>query len=264
MRRTGKIILGLLLISLAIYASLCGLRTAPYLPKLAMCIFFFAMLLIGLGTFMLVWKAEKKSKKVKRVFLCLDIIILIAMVLFISLFTKLKLNSIKRDTTTPDYLIILGAGLYGDYPSQILRYRLDSGIELLSVLPEDVKVIVSGGQDPGETITEAEAMKRYLVDRGIDETRIIKEESSTNTLENLENSMELIREIDNKENLSITLVTSTFHTYRSKLLAERVGFHKVYCWNAPVSDNIEGSYYFRECFALAKSLVFDWPSTIKS
>lgn len=260
MRKITRFILGLLLIGLALYGCLCALRTSPYLPGLALKIFLFSGFLMVIALFMLLCRREKKSKRIKRVFIFFDVIIFISAASFISLFVTLKLNSYRKDTNTPDYVIILGAGLYGDYPSQILRYRLDSGVELLSNLPEDVKVIVSGGQGPGETITEAEAMKRYLVDKGIDEARIIKEEASTNTLENLENSMDLIKKIDSKEDLSITLVTSTFHTYRSRLLADRVGFHKVYCWNAPVNSNIEGSYYFRECFALAKSLVFDWPN----
>ena len=55
-------------------------------------------------------------------------------------------------------------------------------------------IVVSGGQGPQETVTEAEAMRRYLVSCGVAEDHIVKEERATSTLENLQFSDALLRE----------------------------------------------------------------------
>jgi len=83
-----------------------------------------------------------------------------------------------------DYLVILGAGLKGDRITPTFQYRLDKGVEYLRANPE-LKVV---GQGPGEDLTEAEAMKRYLVSHGIDEDRIIMEDRATSTEEATKNS----------------------------------------------------------------------------
>lgn len=161
----------------------------------------------------------------------------------------------KKEASPPDYVVILGAGLWGDTPSLTLAQRLDSGLDLIKVLPEEAKVVVSGGQGPGETITEAEAMKKYLIDRGVAEARIIKEDKSTSTQENLLYTKALIRGMDSRENIRITIVTSNFHMYRSKVLAKKAGFEKVQCWSAPITPYLIPTYYVREYLAVIKSLL---------
>ena len=130
-------------------------------------------------------------------------------------------------------------------------------MELLELLPEETRIIVSGGQGPGETITEAEAMKRYLVQHGISEDRIIKEDKSTNTKENLIFTRRLIREIDSKENIKITIVTSNFHMFRSRTLAKEVGFDEVQSWSAPIHPLLIPTYYVREYLAIVKGLILN-------
>ena len=227
--------------------------------------FWRSLLSIGLlcctaGIFKLLFKKEIKNKKIKRVISAFHVIIIIMLLSFFIIQITLRYHAGKKDTNIPDYVVILGAGLWGDTPSQVLSYRLNSSMELLKELPEDVRIVVSGGQGPGETITEAEAMKRYLIAEGVQEEKIIKEERSTNTLENLQYTRELIRGFDSRDDIDITLVTSSFHIFRSKLLAKRAGFEAVYCWSAPVHPFIEPMYYFREYLALLKSSILDWPS----
>lgn len=88
------------------------------------------------------------------------------------------------NTDIVDYVVVLGAGLYGETPSPALYNRLTSAVEYIKQYP-DVEVVVSGGQGPDELITEAEAMKRFLLKHGVKEGQIIKEEESTSTMENL-------------------------------------------------------------------------------
>ena len=85
---------------------------------------------------------------------------------------------------TNEYAIILGAKVNGEVPSLSLRYRLDAALRYADEYPH-VKFILSGGQGPGEHITEAEAMKRFLLDHGIKEERLLLEQQSTSTYENI-------------------------------------------------------------------------------
>ena len=86
----------------------------------------------------------------------------------------------------------------------------------------DLKVIVTGGQGPGETVTEAYAMEKYLINKGV-MPRIIKEDKATSTLKILI-FKEILDEISDKEDYSVIIVTNGFHMFRSKMIAERVGF----------------------------------------
>ena len=90
-----------------------------------------------------------------------------------------------------DYVIILGAQWKTSGPSYVLQKRLDKAIEYLNANPE-TKVIVSGGQGYNEPISEAEGMQGYLETAGIDPERILMEDASTNTTQNLIFSGELL------------------------------------------------------------------------
>ena len=78
---------------------------------------------------------------------------------------------------------------------------------------------MSGGQGPGEDIPESEAMAAYAVDQGVDDERIITEQKSVSTEENLMFSKELI---DN-ENAKIVIVTTAYHVFRALILAKQQG-----------------------------------------
>lgn len=145
-----------------------------------------------------------------------------------------------------DYLIVLGARVRGETPSLELQNRLNKAYDYLVAFPETL-VVLSGGQGLGETITEAEAMRRYLQDKGIDEARMILENTSTNTKENLENSFKLID--DQLEDAKVTVVTSGFHVLRSKMIAKDLG-KKVEGIGSPTLLFLVPNYYLREFFAV--------------
>ncbi len=157
--------------------------------------------------------------------------------------------------TKTDYLIILGAGLKGDVPSVSLRERLAAGTEYLKKYPDTI-VVVSGGQGRGETVTEAEAMKKYLVSNGIDESRILSETRASSTMENFRLSRELIETRAGKPVREITFITNSFHILRAKMLAERNGLNAHAISGKTVQIVIPS--YLREYFALIKSFVVDW------
>lgn len=145
-------------------------------------------------------------------------------------------------------VVILGCQVRDGRPSQMMRGRLDTAIVYLRENP-DTNCVVSGGQGPDEAMSEAECMKQWLVNKGIDESRIFKEDKSTDTDENLRFSADVIR--DNALGTDIVIVTDAFHAYRSALCAERYGLDAcVYPAHAPWF--LQQSYWFREILALMK------------
>lgn len=118
-----------------------------------------------------------------------------------------------------NYAIVLGAKVNGTTPSLSLKYRLEAALDYAKKY-EDVILILSGGQGPDEEISEADAMKTFLVSHGIDEDRLILEADSTSTYENFQFSSKLLPEDLN----AITIITSDYHLSRSKKIAQEFGF----------------------------------------
>lgn len=184
------------------------------------------------------------------------IILILFLTSFVIIQSLIIYHGNRSYTKKTDYLVILGAGLNGDKLSLSLLKRMEKSVEYLKLHP-DSTVVVSGGQGLNETISEAEAMKRYLVSQGIKEEQIIKEDKSTNTMENLKFTKNKLDEINKKEgNYEITIVTSGFHMFRSKSLAARNGF-KAYGYPSSTYAVLIPNFYIREYFAVIKSFVFD-------
>ena len=151
-----------------------------------------------------------------------------------------------------DYMIILGSGLKGSELSIILQQRVNTGIVYLKQHPT-ISVIVSGGQGPGEDISEAEAMSRYLVSQGIEQTRIIQENRSTSTFENVKFSKEILQS-KGVDNASIIIVTSNYHLYRAEMIASTLGY-KVHGIASPSLGYLLPQNMLREYLAMIKAML---------
>ncbi len=201
---------------------------------------------------------EKKNlKKLKRV-LC--IALAAGFLFFCALEFFVIKEALKGETALQaDAVIVLGAGVNGKTPSHTLQTRIHAAAQYLTLLDESVPVILSGGQGGGEEISEAECMRRELVRLGIDESRLVLEDKSTDTRENFFNSCAILREmgLSLDEDTRIAIVTSSFHLCRAKLLlgdyaeAEAVGIGAPLPWLY-----LSVNYYVREAFALAELLIF--------
>lgn len=156
-----------------------------------------------------------------------------------------------EETEEPlDYVIVLGAQVRGTRVSRALQQRLDRAAAYLEEHEETV-VIVSGGQGPGEDISEAEAMERYLIERGIAPERIRKEDKSVNTAQNIRFSKAWIE----KENARIGIVSNDFHVFRAVHIAKAQGIEAVGI-PAPSTLGMYPHYMTREAVAVVKDLVF--------
>ncbi|MDU5080309.1 YdcF family protein [uncultured Tissierella sp.] len=184
-------------------------------------------------------------------------VILITMVLisFLVIESLIIIEGKRISTEKVDYVIVLGARLYGDIPSPALLERLKIAKGYL-LENKEVKVVVSGGQGSNEDIAEAYAMEKYLVDNGIEKSRIIIEDKSTSTFQNLRLSLDKIREVDDKENIKILIASNRYHIFRSKLLAKRLGLIP-YGLPAKTPPIIIFKSYIREYFAVIKSFFLD-------
>ena len=121
-----------------------------------------------------------------------------------------------------DYVIIHGAGLIeGEKVSKLLQERLDKAVFVYRKDPSPTKLIPSGGKGSDEKISEAEAMKRYLLEQGIPESDIIMEDKSATTLENLKFSKDIIASREGRKYTA--LVTSNYHVYRALRYCRKVG-----------------------------------------
>jgi uncharacterized SAM-binding protein YcdF (DUF218 family) len=150
-----------------------------------------------------------------------------------------------------DYLIVLGAQVRGTTVTKSLKKRLDTAADYLSENP-DTMVIVSGGQGTGEDISEAEAMYRYLILKGIADERILQEDQSTNTEENIRYSKKLMED----ENTSVAIVTNGFHIFRSVSIAKKQGLSQAQGLAAPSDQILTLNYYVREVVGVLKDFVF--------
>ena len=127
-------------------------------------------------------------------------------------------------TATVDAIVVMGAAQYDGRPSQQLAARLDHVVELWK-LGVAQRVIVTGGNQPGDRFTEASASRDYLVERGIPETVISEESESHSTWEAFANLRSLIEgSMFDTPTQSIIVVTDPFHSLRSRLIAEENGF----------------------------------------
>ena len=118
-----------------------------------------------------------------------------------------------------DYVIVLGAQMRPSGPSVIYRYRLEKAKEYLEANGE-AKCITTGGRGKNEPVSEGEGGAEYLVSLGISESRIKAECQSEDTLENIQNALDIIEKTEgNTANLRIGIVTNGFHVFRGVHIA---------------------------------------------
>lgn len=129
-------------------------------------------------------------------------------------------------TTVPasdsyDAIIVLGAQVKPDgTPSVQLEWRLDAASDAYA--QKSVPVIVCGAQGRDEPMTEAEAMKQYLVGKGVPEKDILTDPDSVNTNQNLKNAAALLETLPGIS--KVLIVTSDYHVPRALALAKDMGF----------------------------------------
>lgn len=156
--------------------------------------------------------SQKKLRRYLAVVISLVTVYILILQTFMYRYSHMELPS------HADYLIVLGARVKGEAPSLSLRYRIDRAAQYLEDNPQTI-AIVSGGKGNGENMSEAEVMKLELIEYGIPEHRILMEDKSTSTEENIAFSKTFIPAKAKKG----LIVTNDYHVYRAVSVARKAG-----------------------------------------
>lgn len=178
----------------------------------------------------------------------LSVIILIFLISFIWIQIKIYSHFDDEILEQKDYIIVLGNKIQGNNPSLTLKNRLDEALVYLKKYHS--KCILTGGLEDEENKAEARVMADYLISKGIDEKRLILEERSTNTKENMKLSKNLFPD-DSK----IGIITSDTHLFRSLYIAEKEGIKNI---SGHASKTPLGLYFrnmTKEYFSLIKYIL---------
>lgn len=153
-----------------------------------------------------------------------------------------------------DAVIVLGAAVRGEQPSLTLIHRLNKAVEYHNENP-DALIVVSGGKGSGENVTEAEAMEKYLKQKGVNQKKIIKEDKADSTYTNFLYSKEILdKELG--ENYTVAYITNEFHIWRAGLCAKEAGIENSTYMHAGTNFSYLISAVLRECLAVIKFIVF--------
>lgn len=186
-------------------------------------------------------------------------LVLVGVLCFGGLFGAVMYGSYDHINGNPQIMVILGCQVKPWGPSILLQDRLDKALDYLEDHP-DMTVVVSGGQGPDEHVTEARAMADYLMEQGVEEERILLEEASHNTVQNLRYTARLLEEEGYDMEQDIVVVSNGFHLTRVRMLFDRVwgGDENLSTLAAP-SSHVPSriKMYIREPLALVKSFVLD-------
>lgn len=203
-----------------------------------------------LAGFLLLVCLRKHSKKVGSILLFF-FTSLVCISFLAAVFTGVLIGTAASgDTDTKcDYIIILGAGVNGTVPSLSLQDRINAAYNYLTENPDCIAV-VSGGQGPGEDISEAQCMAEHLTAKGIASERLWLENHSTSTRENIAFSLALIEKNTGSRPDTAGILSSEYHLYRAGRVALQQGLNPVGIPAKTSWVTLRISYFLREIAAV--------------
>lgn len=236
------IILGILSVCYGAIIALANSGSRFFVVWFALGILFW---LLALSCHLNLW--TRLSPVWKRI-LCIGLALSASVFLFV---TGLILHTFSCEGRPDlDYIVVLGAQVRKDGPALSLRFRLDTACDYLMENPSTL-CIVSGGQGYNEPWSEAQGMYDYLTSRGFSGDRIIMEDTSTNTIENILNSSQYM----DTANDTIGIITNNFHLYRGTQLAKKQGYLHVTGIPAPSTIFYLPNNLLREFFGVIKDVL---------
>jgi len=211
-------------------------------------LFLYGLLMPWVHEILAKWRTHKLFRWLYRGII--GIIVLIALLVVAE--SSCMVIAANKEPESGATVVVLGCRVYGERASLSMIERLDAAYEYLAEHPQ-ASCVLSGGKGDGENITEAECMYRYLVNKGIDTSRLYKEEASVTTRENLLLSGQLIEE--QGLNPVVAIATSEYHMYRAGMIADALDITwaavpgKTAIWLFP-------TYYVRELYGILYEWIF--------
>ena len=216
------------------------------------------LMVILLGAFLMLWgvyyeKTETLTRKGGLKYIKIAVIFLLCAELVLLCFISFYGYNDTADYSE-DALIVLGCAIRGENITLPLSYRLNKAVEYHKKNPAAI-IVVTGGRGFQESITEALAMERYLIKKGVPEDLIIKEEKATSTAENMRYSKDILDKYFDGD-YKTALITNQFHIYRSASIAKKEGFENISHIHAGLEWYSVAPCYLRESLAVLKMWLF--------
>lgn len=213
--------------------------------------FDFASVVAGVGIIAFVFLAPSFKilpKRIKQGFL-------FVLILALCIFGLTEMRIITEGQELPlagaDYIIVLGAKVEGENPSFALARRIEAAAEYMLANPSAI-ALATGGRGADEMISEGNAIANGLCALGIEQSRILVENKSTSTKENLFYALNIINKNGGSSKSRIVIVSSGYHIFRAKKLAEMIGYQNVSAKGCQSMPYLAPHYYAREFAALIK------------
>ena len=188
---------------------------------------------------------------------------LLALVLCVgSLYVGLTVFEVWRvgrtqSTAQVDAIVVMGAAQYDGVPSPLLKARLMHAFDLWKqkIAP---RIVLTGGNKPGDRFTEASASAIFLRQQGVPQEELLQESSSRSTYEALRNVRDLVKNDANFAGIErIVIVTDPYHELRSRLTAKEWGFDASTSAtpNSPIAGNGAFKKHVKEGVGIALARV---------
>lgn len=209
------------------------------------------ILLTAIGAILVIYAAFMRliHKLLDNKFGALVKVLLLLATAYFAFTSTMITMSATSDTATfnEDAVIVLGAAVRGEQVTLPLAYRLNAAINYHTLNP-DAYIIVSGGQGNGENVTEAEAMEKYLTERGVNPEKIVPEIHATSTYENFLFSKQILDKLL-PNGYEAAYITNGFHIFRAGRLAKTAGItvHRMHAQSSIITLLPD---YLRECCAI--------------
>ena len=152
-----------------------------------------------------------------------------------------------------DVVFVLGGGINDDQPTQTLRNRLAVALDVMESNPE-AQMIVCGGQGDDEDYTEASVMYNWMAENGGDPDRIALEDKSRNTIQNIENAIQVCAE-NGWSTDNVAAVSSGFHLFRARHIMENCGLQPAGIAASAGNPAMRVLFCIREYFSIVKLVI---------
>ncbi|WP_051234189.1 YdcF family protein [Butyrivibrio sp. NC3005] len=158
-----------------------------------------------------------------------------------------------------DYIIVLGAQMKSYGPSYVYRERLDEAYQYL-IENENTICVLTGGKGFNEPVAEGEGGRDYLLKKGIPAGRIIVENKSVNTRENVRGALKQMglskAPEEELRKIRIGIITNNFHVFRGVYIAKKVTKANICGIAAPAHPAYLPNNLLRESFGILKDFIF--------
>src|SRR6266702_4278081 len=156
---------------------------------------------------------------VRRVFKTAVFAFVVLLIGWAAVVLAVAVEGARDQATTADAIVVLGAAQYNGRPSPVFRSRLDHAATLYQRGYAPV-VLVTGGVGTGDTVSESEVGRRYLVRVGLPEGAVTALPAGASTSSSLDG---VARWFTGQSNRRVLLVSDGFHMLRLQIIASRLG-----------------------------------------